>query len=170
MFLFGLFWQYVLCNAHLERKYRHPSRLEKKTGKTVYFRLAIDPLVWPWTHSSGRGLTRPARIVFHYSGSKVELSKKLWNSKGIVYAWKSDKDGFSCGLRGAMVSVVALKAKGRGFKWVQIYQWLFKHRAEALPCGPRLFSECTLNIYFPFTFCKHFVWSVADLKKTVIAW
>ena len=101
MFFFG--FEYVLCDAPLERNYRHPLPLKKKTGKTVYFRLAIDPLLWPWTHSSGHGLTRLVMDSLVWSWTrlavdslvrpellsllllKAELSKKHWNWKGIVY-------------------------------------------------------------------------------------
>ena len=123
----------------------------------MYFRLAIDPLLWPWTHSSGHGLTRLVMDSLVWSWTrlavdslvrpellsllllKAELSKKkTLELEGHCLYLNLDKDCFSCHLRGAGVRVVAFKAKGRGFKWVQIHLWLFKQDAEALDSRPRL--------------------------------
>ena len=52
-----------------------------------------------------------------------------------------------CGLRGAVVSVVAFWAKGRGFKSTHGCS----HTVQKLSISPRLFGQCTLNISLPFT-------------------
>ena len=52
-----------------------------------------------------------------------------------------------CGLRGALVSVVAFRAWGHGFKST----YGCPHILQKPSISPRLFGQCTLNIYVPFT-------------------
>ena len=52
---------------------------------------------------------------------------------------------YVCGLRGAVVSVVAFKAKGRGFKSTHGCS----HIVPKPSISPALFGQCTLNIYLP---------------------
>ena len=58
-----------------------------------------------------------------------------------------------CGLRGAVVNVVAFKAKGRGFKSTHG----FSHTMQKPSISPALFGQCKLNIYLPFTILYHFI-------------
>ena len=52
-----------------------------------------------------------------------------------------------CGLRGAVVSVVAFKTKGRGFKSTHGCS----HTVKKPSISHRLFGQCTLNISLLFT-------------------
>ena len=52
-----------------------------------------------------------------------------------------------CGLRGAVVSVVAFWVKGRGFKSTHGCS----HTVQKPLISPRLFGQCTWNISLPFT-------------------
>ena len=57
-----------------------------------------------------------------------------------------------CGPRGAVVSVIAFNAEGREFKSTHGCS----HTMQKPSISPRLFGQCMLNIYLPFTI-KYFI-------------
>ena len=59
------------------------------------------------------------------------------------YMWQN----VCIGLRDVVVSAVAFRAKGRGFKSTHGCS----HTMKKHSISPRLFGKCTLNIYSPFT-------------------
>ena len=91
-----------------------------------------------------------AKYSTSYSVVSVALqssSFSLFSSPSIMK--KSEYSFFVYGPRGTVVSVVAFKANGRGFKSTHGCS----HTVQKPSISPRLFGQCTLNICLPFTIC-----------------
>ena len=71
-----------------------------------------------------------------------------------------------CGLHGAVVSVVAFKAKGRGFKSTHGCS----HTVQKPSISPRLFSQCTYIYTYHLPFTINYVWHQCSHSFSAVHW